>query len=66
MNGERYPGESLPFEPSMRYAEGKNDRRHSKPLLIVVFIGKTARQNANSFQRRDLGRSAATPAAATP
>ena len=23
MNGERYPGESLPFEPSMRYADGR-------------------------------------------
>ena len=23
MNGERYPGESLPFEPSMRHADGR-------------------------------------------
>jgi hypothetical protein len=33
MNGERYPGESLPFEPSMRHAD---DRVIADKRLIVA------------------------------
>jgi hypothetical protein len=45
MNGERYPGESLPFEPSMRHADGQLIAMAEAPLLIVARLAERS-QNA--------------------
>jgi hypothetical protein len=47
MSSERYPGASLPLEPSMRHAELNDCNEYNLPLIVVRLAERS--QNSQSF-----------------